>query len=107
MDVLFELAQTHTLVGASSCDSSDGPQTRAQDEQIKYLADVGVPQDYLSRRTSHEIDVLFELAQTHTLRYFAIDVPYAESDSSVLGTIPTTDMVFRVEGMQADRKSVV
>ncbi len=106
IDVLFELAQTHTLVGASSCDSSDGSQTRNQDEQIQYLAGAGVPQDYLSRRTSHEIDVLFEMAQTHTLRYFAIDVPYAESDSLALGTIPATDMVFRVEGMQAEKPAL-
>lgn len=106
VSILVSLCLLCSLFGTASCDYLDGPQTSAQDEQIKCLIDAGVSQDYLSRRTSHEIDVLFELAQTHTLRYFAIDVPYAESDSSVLGTIPTTDMVFRVEGMQAEKPAL-
>lgn len=84
---------------STACASSDKSLVNYQADQIEYLINAGLPQSYLERRTPHEIDTLFELAQTHTLQHFSISTSYFEGNSSPFGTIPVSDMTFNVDGI--------
>lgn len=88
---------------STACASSDQSLVSNQVDQIEYLINAGVPQSYLERRTPHEINTLFELAQTHTLQHFSMSTSYFEGDTSPFGTIPVSDMTFNVDGVAAIR----
>lgn len=90
-----------SLIGTAYSDSPGEPQVSAQVDQIAYLINVGMPQSYLERRTPHEIDSLFALAQAHTLQHFSVSVPYFEDAPSAFGTIPAADMMFNIDGVAA------
>lgn len=75
------------LSSASACFESPQPET-SQNSIIEFLADAGLPPEFLAARSDGELDALYDLAQTYTLHYSS-----PKDEGMTFGTIPDSDMV--------------
>ena len=65
-----------------------------RESKIEFLRDCGLPVDFLEGREDDDINSLYEIAQSHTIRCIGKQevLLVADDEMSTYGTIPEADM---------------